>query len=316
MHMKKFYRNLFFLVLIVAVIFAALDFLSTRGYTREIFAKLTDSEEYFVNNGPDTVNPIIRKVQKEDGTKVLILGDSVASQLFNDLSDNNPDILILPGNAGVTIAGQYVIAKEYLEHHPDATDIYLFVLPESLGRTFDTKWGYQYAVLPFVETDTLGDFDDNTVQIMEKTYGSLFLNKTVATLVDQSGINRKLYLNYLRDRSEGYIPENYYEIADQYLVKLEMLCREKGVKLSLIPCPVSEVKREQIAALESDYKDTATYRIFPQYYHMISYYPAECFGDDTHFSKEYRSREYLDSVIIDMLDGTELLNMLKLSQIQ
>ena len=309
--MKRLYSNLFGIIILVVLLCIGLDILSMRGYTRDIIAGLTDSDEYFVNNGPEMINPIIRDAQREDGTTTLVLGDSVAHQLFDDLDELNSDISILPSNAGVTMAGQYVIAKEYMEHHPEATDIYLFVLPEYLGRTFDTQWGYQYAVLPFIETDTLGDFDDNTIRIMKDTYGSLFMNKKIATAVDRSGINRKLYLNYIREQGNGYDPADYYELADQYLVKLNDLCSEKSVEFHLISCPVSETKKEQVAVYDEGYRDSETYKIFPKYFDDVLFYPAECFGDDTHFSEQYKNREYLNSVIVDMLDGTELLNMLQ-----
>ena len=310
--MKRLYCNLFGMIALVVLICVGIDLLSMRGYTRDLIARLTDSEEYFENNGPEIINPIIRKAQIEDGTTVLILGDSVAHQIFDGLSDANEDVAILPSNAAVTIAGQYVIAKEYLDHHPDATDIYLCVLPESLGRTFDTQWGYQYAVLPFIETDTLDDFDDNTIQIMNDTYGGLFMNKRIATAVDSSGINRKLYLNYIREQGDGYTPEDFYELSDQYLVKLADLCKESGVKFHLIPCPVSEAKREQVAEYEADYEDSKTAQVFPAFYRKVIYYPEEYFGDEIHFSEQYRSRKFLNSVIVDMIDDTELLKMLRI----
>lgn len=309
--MKRLYCNLFGIIALVVLICSIIELMSMKGYSRNIIAQLTDSEDYFINNGPDMINPIIRNAQKDDGTTTLILGDSVAHQLFDDLEEFNPCISILPSNAGVTMAGQYVIAKEYLEHHLYVTDIYLFVLPESIGRTFDTQWGYQYAVLPFIETDTLGDFDDNTIEIMKDTYGSLFMNKKIATAVDKSGINRKLYLNYIREKGIGHNPTNYYELADQYLVKLNDLCSEEGVKFHLISCPVSETKREQVALYNSDYRDSETYKVFPEYFNDVLFYPAECFGDNTHFSEQYRTREYLNSVIKDMLDGIELINVLQ-----
>ena len=309
--MKRLYSNLFSIIVIIMLVCVGMDLLSMRGYTRDILAKLTDSDDYFINNGPEMINPIIRKAQKEDGTTILILGDSVAHQIFNGLVDSNTDISILPSNAGVTMAGQYVIAKEYLEHHPNATDIFLFVLPESIGRTFDTQWGYQYAVLPFIETDILGDFDENTIQIMKDTYGDVFMNKTVATAVDRSAINRKLYLNYIREQGDGYVPESYYELADQYLTKLMEVCKQKGAELHLCSCPVSEVKKVQISEYEKEYYNSATYRTFPEYFEKVSFYPEDCFGDGTHFSEQYKTREFLDSVILDIADGTILLNVLQ-----
>lgn len=100
------------------------------------------------------------------------------------------------------------------------TDVFLIVLPESLGRTFDTRCGYQYTVMPFVETDTLKDLDDNTLDIMEDTYGKAFLNRKIIKVLHLSAVNRKLYLNILADHTPGYVLSNHFEIADQYVVKI------------------------------------------------------------------------------------------------
>ena len=130
--MRKLYCNLAGLILLIVVIVIGIDVLSLRGYTRELIAQLTDSGDYFANNGPEFINPIIRKARKDDGTTKLLLGDSFAYQVFYHLEEYNPDFSFLTSNGAVTMAGQYSIAKEYLENHPDATDVYLLVLPESI----------------------------------------------------------------------------------------------------------------------------------------------------------------------------------------
>ena len=282
-----------------------------RGYTRELIAQLTDSDDYFANNGPDFINPIIYKAQTDDGTTKLLLGDSFAYQVFYHLQQYNSDFSFLASNGAVTMAGQYVIAKEYLDNHPEATDVYLIVLPESIGRTLDTKWGYQYAVLPFVETNTLDEFDDNTVQIMKDVYGEFFLKEKIALAVDRSGINRKLYLNYKRNQTEGYVLKDYYELADQYICKLANLCAERDVNFYFYPCPLSEAKREQVSEYESIYSRSELCKIIPDYYDMIYYYPKAWSEDNTHLEYEYRAPEYVDPILKEAFADTPFLDVLK-----
>ena len=309
--MKRLYRNLFGIIVLVVLLLIGIDFMSMRGYTRDIIADLTDSTEYLQNNGPEFVNPIIRKAQKEDGTTKLLVGDSVCYQLFNGLQEFNPDFSILPSNGALTMTGQYALAKEYLDHHPDATDIYLIILPESIGRTFDTKWGYQYAVVPFVETDTISNYDENTIRIINDTYGELFTRKTVATAVERSGINRKLYLNYMRGRTEGYVLSDDFELSDQYLTKLLNLCNERDVNLHFYPCPVIEGKKDYVSRLSTQYPKTQTYLVNPDYFDMIYYYPDELSGDGSHISTQYLQEVTVEYVIRKMLDGEPILDSLK-----
>ena len=304
--MRKLYGNLFGLILILIIILAGLEFLSTRGYTRPLIARLTDSEEYGIG-GPEDVVPLINQGHKDDGTTKLILGDSFADQTLGGLQEYNPDYAIMTSNAAVTIAGQYIIAKEYLDNHPDATDVYLFVLPESIGRTYDTEWGYQYAVLPFITTDTITDLEDETVDIITNTYGKLYMNKSFAELVQNSEVNRKLALNSLRDRTDGYVMSDFYELSDIYLTKLDDLCKEKGVKFHFCPCPVSEEKKEETHKLASTFKDSKTYNVDPRFYDRVIYYPAEWSGDGAHLKYEYRVKDYVEPLFWGIMKDCEFM---------
>ncbi len=311
--MRKVLTNLIIYILLVLVIAVGVDYLSMHGYTRDIIADITYSSEYFVNNGPEFVNPIIRQAQTDDGTTKLLIGDSVCYQMFYGLKDYNPHISFLASNGAVTMAGQYAIAKEYLDNHPYATDIYLIVLPESISRTFDTKWGYQYAVLPFVETDTLGDYDENTIEIIKETYGEIFTRRMVAKAIDASGINRKLYLNYRKKLTDGYKLVNDFELADQYLTKLEELCERKGVNFYLLPCPVIEGNRGLCDVMQDEFLLSETCRINPEFFNMVYYYPSEYSDDGVHLSVKYRTREFMDDMIEKMLEGHPLLKSLNFS---
>lgn len=309
--MKKFYINLvvFFAILIIAL--AGLDYLSMLEETRTFIAELTDSTDYFINNGSAEIKPYIARAQTQDGTTKLIIGDSVCRQMFLGLQEYNSDFTIIGSNGAITVAGQYILAKEYLDNHPEATDVFLILLPESLGRTFDTTYGYQYTVMPFAETNTLGELDKNTLDIMASVYGDVFLNPRVVTAIDLSGINRKLYLNLLRDNATGYTLSNYFEIADQYVVKISDLCKERGVNFHLYPCPVSEIKKEEIDSLEEAFAESEIYRLNPNYLNMVYYYSADQAADGTHFSGDYANQKCYNEKIMSIFVDRELLEMLK-----
>ena len=139
--MKKFYVNAIAFTAVLFLVILGLDILSMQEYYQTAFAEWTDSTAY-IGVGTDEIRPYIEKARAEDGTTKLILGDSVCRQMLLGVKKLNPDISMLGSNGAITMTGQYLLAKEYLDHHPSATDVFLIVLPESLGRTFDTKWGY------------------------------------------------------------------------------------------------------------------------------------------------------------------------------
>ena len=309
--MKKLYINCFKFILIVLLSAILLDGLSMVGSFRRFFSRLTNSRE-FVGGGPDEIRPYIEKAGTPDGTTKVILGDSVCRQLFNDLQKYNDDVSIIGSNAAITMAGQYILAKEYLDNHPDATDVFLIVLPQALGRTYDTHHGYPYAVMPFVETDTLRYLEDSTIGIISETYGDFFLNSTVVRSLDLSAVNRKLYLNHLARSGPGYNMTDYYELADIYIPKINEMCESAGVNFYLYPCPVCESQLSEIERIREGFDESALTVINSDYMDMIWYYPAEQSADDVHFSVDYADREHLNEVIKESFGDKEIYDIIRL----
>ena len=311
--MKKFYFKITLFIALIATILVACEYLSVREPFRTWIAEWTDSESFITGNvGSDEIKPYISRVQTSDGTTKLLLGDSVGRQLYVGLQDYNEDMAIVGSNAAITMAGQYILAAEYIENHPDATDIFLVVLPESLCRSFDTKWGYQYTVMPFVETGTLGRLDQDTLDIMKSVYGEFFMKEDVVYKIDRSAINRKLYLNVLKEHSESYVPKSKFALAEQYLMKMYELCNENGITMHLYACPLADNRVQEIEAMKREYEETELYQIFPDFMDNIYYYPVEQAADGVHFSGDYANQEFYNEIIQKMYKGTALGDAAKL----
>ena len=298
--MKLFIKKTILFILILVAVLVLLDVLSMFEPTRTLLAELTDSKAYIsLNVGADEIKPYIKKVQEHDETTKLILGDSVCHQLFNDLQPYSTEISIVGSNAAITVAGQYVLASEYINSHPNATDIYLFMLPGSLTQSFDTNYGYQYTVMPFVETGTIKYFDNDTVKTMEDVYGKFFMNPIIVRMIDLSAPNRKIYLNLLKKYSAPYKPSNYFDIAEKYIGKIKDLCDANNITLHLYPCPISESRKNDIDALKDSYTSSKLNIWFPAYFDEIRFYPEYQSDDNVHFSDEYSDRNFLNSIILE-----------------
>lgn len=305
--MKVFYRNAVIFSIVLLLVIAGFDYLSMKEPFWKTIAELTDSYELVrVNSGPDEIIPYVEKVRAEDGTTQLIIGDSLCHQMFTDLQEYNPEISIVGSNGAITMAGQYILASEYIRNHPDATDIHLFVLPESLVRTFDAALGYQYVVMPFAETDTLKLLDANTIDAINDFYGEFFVQRRVVHMIHESPMNLKLYLNLLRDSGREYYGGGYLELADQYLIKLHKLCQENGITLHLYAAPVCEGRKSLVDEVEQEYRNTELAEYFPDYFDQIYYFPEEQTDDGVHFGEDYDNQEFFDEVLRMILAGTDL----------
>ena len=298
-NMKKFIHKSFAFIIIFVILIVALDLLSAQNDDfSAYFGKLTNSSDYSRyagNTGTTEILPCIAKAQWNDGCKKLIIGDSVCYLLYNDLQNINKDYSIIGTNRAVTMTGQYILAKKFLELHPEATDIYLIVILDTFDSYFDLAFGYQYAVMPFVETDTFDLLDDNTIALAEDTYGKLFTTKRAVDLIDSSAMNRKLYMNLLQ--KYGKKPEKAGETISpqtyQYLEKMSELCEKNSVNLHILPGPLAdtELRHEQEARQIEEFKEQGLYPLMEKYFNTISYYPEEQFRDGIHLGGEYANQQ-------------------------
>ena len=125
--MKRFYVNGISFIMILFSVLVGFDLLSMHGSFRQLFSNWTDSASY-LERGPDEIKPYIVKAQFQDDSTKLIIGDSVCRQMFNGLQEYNSDFTIIGSNGAITMAGQYIMTKEYLDNHPNATDVFLIIL--------------------------------------------------------------------------------------------------------------------------------------------------------------------------------------------
>lgn len=310
MKMKKFLAKGFLFVLIICFLCSAFVSLSMREPYRAVIAEWTASEEFMSDSG---ILPYFEKVRETDQTSQLVIGDSICRQMFVELGEANPQMSIQASNAALMITGQYLLAEEYLKSHPEATDVFLVMHPMAITRTFDTEWSYRYAVMSYVETDTIGYLDKNTLDDMAGVYGRFFMRKEAVRVIEDSPVMRKLYLSYININRSDYVQSSPFEIADQYVRKLYDLCEEHGAKLHVYPSPVAEVFRGRSEELEKEYGATWMSTQYPDYFRDILYYPDEWSEDTSHFSGEHAEREELDKIIETAYEGTELLENLKKS---
>lgn len=310
--MKKFIikAGLFTVLIIVFCVIA--DYMSMHKTWNLVIAQFTNSEEFIADVGTDEIKPYIDKVQEQDDTEILIVGDSVCHQMFSGLQEYNDKICIVGSNGAITMAGQYILVEEYVKNHAAATDVYLMVLPESLTRTYDTMWGYQYAVMPFVQTNTLHLLDENTMSGIKFSYGEISIQPWLVNLIDSSAINRKIYFNLIQKYGKTYQQNFKFELADQYIAKMYDLCEENGMNLHLYACPVADTRQQEMEALATNFEGSWLKKQYPGYFESIVYFPVEQAADGIHFSGDYAEQANYNEKIRLMLNQSKLMESLVL----
>lgn len=292
--MSKFiYKTILFLGINGIAFFGLFIFSGRDGY-RERIMRFTRSESYNVGNvGSREIIPYVYEMREKTGHTKLLLGDSVCNQVYNRYREFNRDICVSATNRAITLAGQYLLAREFVENHDTVTDIYLVVVMGSLSADFDFQYGYQYVVMPFVETDMVKYLEDSTQQRLYDRYGKLFCQKRVVEWIDRSPWNRKVYLNLLLEKDK-LLPEKkgqdmeISETAYVYLEKLQELCDEKGICFHLLPGPHPDTQsmHQKEKKMRAEIKAKGLEGKYMDYFNQIVYFPENLFGDGVHFDED------------------------------
>lgn len=283
--MKKLIMKLCLVLCLTAGMFALLVWLSMQDFSAGFINRITKSEDYAQQlMASGEVEYMINKARAQDDSTKLIIGDSVCNSLFGELQEKNPQYSMLCSNKGVTLAGQYILAHEYLENHQNVTDVYLMLITNSMITGFDTDFGYQYAVMPFVKTDTISLLEEDTVKTMKSLYYAPFVTKQGVSLIERSAMVKKLYLNALKKYKPNPYNLEFPKVTTDYIVKMKKLCDEKGVTMHFFTLPVADIpERHEIEkTLQERYEESVLYELFPGYYDGYLYYPDEDFSDGMH----------------------------------
>lgn len=177
--------------------------------------------------GYEVYHSIKKSLQKKTNTNVLILGDSVAKQLY-DNNDYNDSIYSLACNQAISVAGQYFLLHNFLSKHEDKEklDIILIYLPLSFNNNLDQKYTFQYFVKPFYNDAYLPLMTNDCKKQIEKIP---FYNWSQNKVIKES--------NWSPNFPNPKIKFDISEISRDYLIKMDSLCQEENVNSFKIYCP-------------------------------------------------------------------------------
>ncbi len=305
--MKKFYIKLFVFGGLYLGIVCSFLVLSAQEKWSGLIEVATKSEDYvFEGYGTSEIIPFIERVQEKNGYTKLVIGDSVCHQLFERYYEINDIYCISGSNQAISLAGQYILAEEFVKNHENVTDIYLLLSMGSLATDFGAQLGYQYAVMPFVETDTIDNLDKYTLDEIADVYGSFFCLKPIVKIIDGSPLNKKLYLNALAKKEEMFPSESdgvISQVTYRYLEKLCVLCENEEIELHLIPVPHADSDERHKLEEQIRYKldvDGDSLGL-EEYLDQLVYYPEWMFRDGIHFDEKEVDEDFLREVAKEIL---------------
>ena len=239
-------------------------------------------------NGSEVYVSINKSKTKTKKYKILLLGDSVGKQLYDNTKDYD-DIYSLACNQAISMAGHYFLLHNYLECNVDSLPekVILLCTPLTFRNDLDI-YAYQYFLKPFYINEYKCLFSESLLNRIKQIP---FYWTTQMPFIKTSNYS----VNYEMPIEDYSIIS---PITECYLKKIISECRIKGIEFHIFSTPSRESNlfniehsyfqaknRHEFDAIDFDFSD---------YFDSFTFLPDSCFVDHVHFKSNNIPDDYLD----------------------
>lgn len=220
------------------------------------------------------------KTKSRNHKKKLILGDSVARQLFPVENERESDSIVsLACNQAISMAGHYFLLSNYIESNAEnlPEEVILLIHPMTLSNNLDI-YAYHYFLKPFYCSEYKQDFSDVLIQRYK-----------------QIPLYWSAKLPFIRSSSftfEYRLPDEEYNLVSPltkfYISKILSLCKNNDIIFELYSAPVSIEKKELVEEklVDAIASNEFYVELLNAYLNSIKYFPATEFYDGVHLTSE------------------------------
>ncbi len=214
------------------------------------------------------------KKKKNEKTKVLVIGDSVGKQLFDNYTYNSDSINSLACNQAVSMVGQYILLHNYLEAGNSVEKVILLYAPFSFANNLNQVFTFHYFLKPFLSFSNLRHLTftaNKQILKIPKFYYAKIPNVLITNWAP----------NYTPKSDDIYFFLSPLSI--EYLNKIKDLSAKHNFKLILLPTPSAQSNRvhiENMTKLTEDIAKTSLVTEFNSFFENIIFLPDSCFHKD------------------------------------
>lgn len=290
--MKRFLVQVFFLAILTAALAVGL---ALSAYRDRPSKRL----------GTEVFRAIRVCTSSTPEARVLVLGDSVANQIFGVGPSPGERVAVGVSNQAVTPLGNRILLDSWLALNPQAEEVVYLLLPRSLTNDGVRRYTFHYLIHPFAETGLLRAATDRVWSHLAHRFGRIVLsNVSLRHLLYR---NDRLYDFYERHLVRAPLgnDDDVPDLVVEQLRAMKDACEARGVRFRLAFPPISAVTAP-----------SATYRarcsdalrdIIPEIdalFEGLRIEPESNFRDGVHFSKE-RLEEVQSRLREEILAGPE-----------
>ncbi len=227
---------------------------------------------------------------------IVVVGDSVAHQIFKPFDDVKDDFFDLTTNQAVSMAGQYILIMNIINKNSDVIkEINLVYHPRSFSNNLDQIWTFNYFVKPFFNLNNIKYFSQSVLKKLDniKLYKIAIL-PMIKVIPDFPSFD---YSKFMKNSNENtaYLSE----ISIEYLKKIKNECKNRNIEFNVISAPLNIESIDDYAYMKQQISENGLDGIFHNYFDNMIIYEKDVFLDPFHFKKDYLIKNR--QLIIDSL---------------
>lgn len=225
---------------------------------------------------------IKKSKEKKSQTKILLIGDSIAKQMY-DNEEHNDTINSLACVQGVSVFGQYLMLKNFLETNPNLKPEIIFLYrPSSFRNNLDQMFSFNYFLKPFFRKEYLPNYSDLAWQQVKKI-PFYYLSKY--EVVKNSNWSPSYNIKNNPDEFK------MSEISAEYIKKCKTLSEQYNATFR-VECTFmsEEFVSEDFSKMKKQIVDFGLADLFDGYFDDIIYLDKDLFADRRHLKKEVKRK--------------------------
>ena len=215
----------------------------------------------------------IAKSRKHTAAKRILIGDSVANQLY-PAARSDPYIYAFACSESVSLAGRYFMLRDFIARNDmRGTTVYLVYTPLSFNSDLQTRFTFHYFIKPFV---TINNWSTLDAVVRDRVARVPWYWTAWLPIIKVS--------RWSPDYAPSQPPNpQLSEISRLYLQRIRDLAQENGFEFIVLAPVLAESRRQDpYGEMQAQIQSSGLGKVFSRYFGSMRFLPDSAFSDGVH----------------------------------
>lgn len=230
----------------------------------------------------------IKKSKVRKKVKILIIGDSLGKQLY-DNNTYNDSIYSLTCNQAISMVGYYILLQNFINSNKNKlpAKVVLIIGPSAFRNNLDQLFSYHYFLKPFYKPENEKYFTSICFQQIRKI--PFYYTSQFPVIVNSN------WAPAYNNRKDSTLFRFISPVSNEYLIKIKTLCSNNNILFNIYCPPMTMANKKkaiQLSANAGEFEKCGLKKEFIDYCRSIKFLPDSLFQDHVHFKKQCIPYDY------------------------